>query len=154
MPEVQSFSLRADQTVPAAAVDALNRDGVVCIRGAFDQDWLALIEQGIDLAHTGASTDLDIFKRDEDAGSFFMSSGAWKKIAPFHRFIFESHISDLAWSMLDTTEPSQFLLQPIETDHVGALIDVPRLWPAYDEVVQGEVCLRPRPPSDIVPPRL
>jgi ectoine hydroxylase-related dioxygenase (phytanoyl-CoA dioxygenase family) len=104
MPEVQSFPLCADQTVSAAAVDALNRDGVVCIRGAFDQDWLALIEQGIDLAHKGASTDLDVFKRDEDAGSFFMSSGAWMKVAPFHRFIFESHISDLAWSMLDTTE--------------------------------------------------
>ena len=56
------------------------------------------------MAQDGASTDLDIFKREEDAGSFFMSSGAWMRVAPFHRFIFDSHIADIAWSMLGTTQ--------------------------------------------------
>jgi len=99
-----SFELDASRGVPLAAADALSVDGVVCFRGAFDQVWRELIETGIEAALAGASTNLDVVKKADDVGSFSVSSGAWQTIEPFRRFIFESHIADIAWTLLDTRE--------------------------------------------------
>ena len=104
-------------------ITALHNDGVVCLCNSFDQSWLDLIEQGIESALGGASTDVDIVKRDGDAGSFSFSSGAWQTVAPFHRFIFDSHLADIAWSLLDTTELVLFydflLVKQARSDSAG-----------------------------------
>lgn len=97
--EPVAFRLDATGGVPAAARAALNQDGVVCIRQAFNRDWLDVIELGIEQALSGASTDVDIVKRKGDAGSFSFSSGAWQTVEPFRRFIFDSPMPDLAQSL-------------------------------------------------------
>ena len=102
--EVKSFALNPDDSVPVDAVNMLNEEGVVCLRQAFPKSWLDTIEQGIRLALAGASTDVDIIKRKSDAGSFSVSSGAWMQVEPFRRFIFDSHITDIALSLLDTQQ--------------------------------------------------
>jgi len=99
-----SFELDANRSVPPTAADVLSVDGVVCIRGAFDQVWRAVIETGIEAALAGASTNLDVVKNVDDVGSFSVSSGAWQTLQPFRRFIFESHMADIAWTLLDTRE--------------------------------------------------
>ncbi len=102
--DVKAFCITRDNTPPDDAVEALRRDGVVCLRNAFRQEWMNVIEQGIDQALSGASTDLDIVQRDGDAGSFSVSSHAWREVEPFREFIFESHLADIAWAMLETTQ--------------------------------------------------
>ncbi|MDH3467992.1 MAG: phytanoyl-CoA dioxygenase family protein [Gammaproteobacteria bacterium] len=92
----------------ADAVMAYKRDGVVCLRGAFGPDWLAVIEEGIDEALSGASTNLDIVKKKGDAGSFSVSSQAWRQVRPFRRFIFDSHIADIAWPFLESSSLTLF----------------------------------------------
>lgn len=84
------------------AVAAYERDGVVCLRNAHSAAWLAVIEQGIDTALTGGSEDLDIVEKDGDSGRFSYSSEAWKQVAPFRQFIFESRVADLSWPFLDS----------------------------------------------------
>ncbi|MFV2032080.1 MAG: phytanoyl-CoA dioxygenase family protein [Gammaproteobacteria bacterium] len=64
---VPSFYLNEDNSVPTGAVEALNLNGVVCLRAAFVKTWLDLIEKGIEQALRGASADLDIVKRDSAA---------------------------------------------------------------------------------------
>lgn len=103
MRDVSAFCLSPERTPPADAVETLEQDGVVCLRAAFGPQWLDTIEQGISKALGGASADLDIVKRDGDAGSFSFSSHAWRTVEPFREFIFESNISDIAWVMLQTT---------------------------------------------------
>ena len=54
------------------------------------------------MALGGSSTNLDITKKDGDTGSFSFSSHAWMRVEPFRKFIFETPIADIAWSILDT----------------------------------------------------
>ena len=84
------------------AVAAFERDGVVCLRNAHSAARLAVIEQGIDTALAGGSEDLDIVEKDGDSGRFSYSSQAWKQVAPFRQFIFESRVADLSWPFLDS----------------------------------------------------
>ena len=81
---------------------SLLRDGVICIRDAFPANWLYRIEQGIEKALSGASTNVDIVKRKQDPGTFSFSSGAWQSVEPFREFIFESAMPDIAWALLDS----------------------------------------------------
>lgn len=99
---VGSFVFEDHSGVPDDAIDTLNQDGVVCLRKAFGPEWLDVIEQGIQQALNGASTDVDVVKRKNDMGSFSVSSGAWMRVEPFRHFIFDSHIVDIAWGLLNT----------------------------------------------------
>ena len=110
----KSSHVVSDVTGPVAASDvtaclpdehsvaAFERDGVVCLRNAHSVAWLAVIEQGIDTALAGGSEDLDIVEKDGDSGRFSYSSQAWKQVAPFRQFIFESRVADLSWPFLDS----------------------------------------------------
>ena len=102
--EVRSFTLDSSDTVPSEAAEALNGDGVVCLRRAFDDSWLSTIETGIADAVAGASADVDVVHRDGDEGSFSFSSGAWNSVEGFRSFIFDSRLPDLVWSLLNSTE--------------------------------------------------
>ena len=102
--QVGSFYLNQNGSVPSQAMDVFEKDGVVCIRQAFSKKWLDVIEQGIDVALAGASTDIDIVKRKQDVGSFSVSSGAWREVEPFRQFIFDSPMADMAWSLLNTKQ--------------------------------------------------
>lgn len=102
--QVCSFTLDSSDMVPSDAAKALNGDGVVCLRRAFDDSWLSTIETGIADAVGGASTDVDVVHRDGDEGSFSFSSGAWNSVQGFRSFIFDSRLPDLVWSLLNSTE--------------------------------------------------
>lgn len=106
--ELNSFQLNADGSIPQAARNSFANDGVVCIRQAINQDWLNIIEEGIELALNGASTNVDIVKREGDEGSFSFSSGAWPKVEPFKRFIFESPMADIAWALFHSKQLTLF----------------------------------------------
>ena len=84
------------------AIGALRRDGVVCLRQAFDHRWLEVIESGIDSALNGAAVDDAVVKRAGDRGAFFAGSRMWESVLPFRRFIFQSHAIDLFWPLLDS----------------------------------------------------
>ena len=102
--EPHSYHLNSHGGIPKAATESLNADGVVCIRQAINRDWLDVIEHGIDQALGGSSTNVDIVKREGDKGSFSFSSGAWPKVEPFKRFIFESPMADIAWTLFNSKQ--------------------------------------------------
>ena len=84
------------------AVNAYKNDGVVCLRHAISQDWLDVIEQGIEQAMSGRSTDVDVVKKKGDKGSFSFSSQAWQQVDSFRQFIFDSPLADLVWPFLES----------------------------------------------------
>ena len=100
--QVACFPLTADDKPSAGAVAAYARDGVACLRGAIGADWLHVIERGLEAAVSGASTDLDVVKRETDQGNFSVSSQAWRQVPAFRRFIFDSPVADLAWPFLES----------------------------------------------------
>ena len=97
-----------DGIISESALPAYQEDGVVCLRDAFSQRWLDLIERGILDALNGASENLDVVKKPEDKGQFSVSSQAWQNVKPFREFIFESHVADLAWPFLESGYMSLF----------------------------------------------
>lgn len=97
--DVQSFEA-AEVKPESAAIAAFEQDGVICLRQAIGPDWLSLIEEGIEAALSGASTDLDVVKAAQDKGRFTVSSQAWQKVDQFRRFIFESPLADMSQCIL------------------------------------------------------
>ena len=101
---VPTFGAGSLGSEPGPARSALAADGVVCLKGAFERPWLSLLERGIDEALSGASQDVDIVQRAGDEGRFSFSSGAWRTVEPFRRFIMESPIADLVWPLIGSAE--------------------------------------------------
>ena len=103
--EVASATLSADNTPGRDAIDIYNSHGVVCLRGAFGQDWLQIIESGIDESMRTAALDgghSDKIKKEGDEGFFFYDEMMWRRIEPFRRFAFESHVADMVKALLET----------------------------------------------------
>ena len=44
---VASFQPKSNNDAGIEAISAYNQEGVICLRGAFDQEWLNVIEKGI-----------------------------------------------------------------------------------------------------------
>ncbi|MDH3635918.1 MAG: phytanoyl-CoA dioxygenase family protein [Gammaproteobacteria bacterium] len=99
--DVPEFRI-VENVIGPDAVRAYKEDGVVCLRNAISNDWLDVIELGIQQALQGASTNLDVVRKKGDQGQFSVSSQAWQNVEPFERFIFDSPVADLAWPFLES----------------------------------------------------
>lgn len=104
--QVQSFRPEAGPRAGAEAIAAYRNDGVVCLRGAFGPDWLAVIEEGVAqflaLRPDGDGADNVVVQREGDEGAFRYATMMWRTLEPFRRVIFESHAPDLFGSLLET----------------------------------------------------
>ncbi len=90
----------------AKAITAYKKDGVICLRNVFNEDWLDTIETGIDQYFINRESSNDAanvqVKHKNDKGSFHYATLMWKQIGAFRQIIFESHAPDLFGSILET----------------------------------------------------
>ena len=101
--EVASFTPVSPTEAGADAVGAFARDGVVCLRDAFDTGWLGVIESAIPvLLERGGINSVNIKTDPGDPGYFFYDFMMWREVKAFHRFIYESNAPDLYRSLLAT----------------------------------------------------
>ncbi len=101
--EVASFAPVSKTEAGADAVQAYNRDGVVCLRGAFEPEWLDVIESAIPaLIERGGVNAVNIKGEPDDPGFFFYDYIMWPEVEAFRRFNFESNAPDLFRSLLET----------------------------------------------------
>ncbi len=101
--EVASFAPASKTEAGADAVEAYRRDGVVCLREAFEPEWLAVIESAIPAVIERGGINSGSVKGDAgDPGSFFYDFMMWPEVEAFRRFIFESNAPDLYRSLLAT----------------------------------------------------
>ena len=68
--DVAGFDASARGGVGGDAIAAYKRDGVICLRGAFGQDWLDVIESGIDEAMDKPGPSAAMIGLPGDRGSF------------------------------------------------------------------------------------
>jgi len=104
---IQEFSTERDLPGDDAR-QALREDGVVCLRGAHDDQWLLLVEEGIEQALSGASENVDIVEKSGDSGRFSFSSQAWRQVDAFRQAIIESRAPDLGFSLLGSASMNLF----------------------------------------------
>ena len=107
--EVPCFEPATSTQAGPSAIEAYQRDGVICLRGAYGRDWVEVIESGVEMVMSRSTRMSDVGAGGYDAittpgekGQFFYDSMMWKKVEPFRRFIFDSPAPDLYRSILET----------------------------------------------------
>ena len=87
-----------------AAIEAYERDGVVCLRSAFDADWIATLAEGMEIAIAeGHRASKFHIAEPGEPGFFFYDTFMWKRIEHFRRFAMESPAADLARTIMRST---------------------------------------------------
>ena len=84
------------------AILAYERDGVVCLRGAFDEEWVTLGRRAVAAAlRTRArSREHARHRKGDESGVFFFDTFLWKRLSSFRCFTFESPASALARAVM------------------------------------------------------
>ena len=98
------YELNARGTPTAQARAAYQRDGVVCLRNAFDEKWVAQGRRAIAAAlRTRSRSELrEVHKKDGERGNFFFDTFLWRRLPSFHRFTFESPAAALARDVMQS----------------------------------------------------
>ena len=88
----------------AAAIEAYQRDGVVSLRNAFSREWVELLAEGMEIAiHEGVDLDTKFnIAAPGEPGFFFYDTFMWQRIDAFRRFIFDSHVADIAANVMQS----------------------------------------------------
>lgn len=143
---------------PEDAAQAYERDGVVCLRRAFDANWVAKLRDGVerviaDSAQVGrqspAGNGGDGGGGDEravhvakpgEAGVFFYAMFSWKRYPVFREFAFESPAADLARTVM-RSQTLTFYYDLVLSKEPGASSPTPWHYDeAYWPVSGAQVC--------------
>ena len=81
--ELPSFDVEATGCPSQSAVESYRRDGVVCLRNAFDFDWVKSLRSAVDIAiadgvRVGSDLVVNVSKPGEP-GFFFYDMFLWKR---------------------------------------------------------------------------
>jgi len=76
------------------------RDGAVCVRGAFSPEQVALVERGIERNLAEPSERAMVASRPDDPGRFFEDFCNWQRIPEFEQFISESPAAGIAADLM------------------------------------------------------
>jgi len=104
----------AQLELPAGSVDwdAARRsyevDGVVCLRGLFDESWLELLRAGTEQALAAPGPHADDQIKPGQPGRNFGDLDLWQRLEPFRRFVFESPAARIAAELMGATRVNFF----------------------------------------------
>jgi ectoine hydroxylase-related dioxygenase (phytanoyl-CoA dioxygenase family) len=84
------------------------RDGVVCLRGLFDENWITLLTAGIELNLLEPGEHSRIWDRTDNNRTVFYDSDNWRRISQYRQFVYESPCVSVATALLDTDSVNFF----------------------------------------------
>lgn len=87
-------------------VTAFRRDGVICLRQVFDQEWIELLRRGAERAVSEPGEYAWTFMDEEDGRRFTNQNRRWHEIDEYRRFIFDSPVAPLAGTLMGWTHVS------------------------------------------------
>lgn len=88
--------------------DDFQRDGAVCVRGAFSPEEVALLERGIECNLAEPSERALVASRPDDPGRFVEDLCNWQRIPEFGQFIRESPAAAIAGELMGAREVRLF----------------------------------------------
>ncbi len=95
-------------TVSSELVDAFQRDGAVCVRGAFSPDEVALVERGIDRNLAEPSPRALVASGPDDPGRFFEDFCNWDRIPEYEQFVRTSPAAEVAGRLMGSRQVRLF----------------------------------------------
>tara|TARA_Y100001934_G_scaffold275291_1_gene369388 strand:+ start:5287 stop:6138 length:852 start_codon:yes stop_codon:yes gene_type:complete len=102
--ELPSYELDPIRGLAPDAVAAYERDGVVSLRHAFNDTWIELLAEGMEIAIKDGyqrNTAFNIATPGEP-GFFFYDTFMWQRIDNFRKFIFDSNVSEVAATIMQS----------------------------------------------------
>lgn len=90
--------MNRDPLTPLTDVDVetYHRDGVVCLRGVFDPDWIALAAAGAERNLGEPGPYAHTYAKDDSGHVFFNDVVSWRRIPEYERFLTESPTGQIA----------------------------------------------------------
>jgi len=89
-------------------IEAYRTDGVVCLRGVIDAEWIEMLRFGLDgnLAHRGDRSRL--WDEDERGNTMVYDSQSWQRIPEYRAFIERSPMAEIAGRLMGSTTVNFF----------------------------------------------
>ncbi len=102
--ELKGFKLTSIGHPGKAAIDTYQRDGVVCLRGAFNDHWVETGRRAVAAALRSRTNNEQHFsyQKKGESGKFFYDTFLWKQLPSFQKFTFDSPAADLARRVMRT----------------------------------------------------
>ena len=96
--EIEAFEPVAPGVPGEEAVAAYQRDGVVCLKGAFGSEWVEKGRRAVAAAlrARSKSTEYESHREQGERGRFFFDTFLWKRLPSFREFTFASPAGELA----------------------------------------------------------
>ena len=73
-------------------IDIYHRDGVVPLRGMFNENWIELLNKGLDVNCKSPTERSRIWNKDDLGHTMFYDTLAWREIEEYKKFIFNAQI--------------------------------------------------------------
>jgi ectoine hydroxylase-related dioxygenase (phytanoyl-CoA dioxygenase family) len=92
----------------AALRPAFERDGAVCVRGAFGRAWLDLLARGVEANLASPGPYAKRYTPDDKPGLFFGDYCNWTRIAEYRAFLLESPAAEIAGALMGAGKVNLF----------------------------------------------
>lgn len=100
MPLDKPMNTTLPRAITQAEIEAFHTDGVVMIKGLFDNQWIELLKQGLQQNIANPTHRARAWDRDSHGRSMFWDSQAWQDIKQYQEFIFNSPAAEIAGHLL------------------------------------------------------
>ena len=110
--------------IDGSSIAEYDRDGVVCVRSAFDARWIDVLEDGM-TQHLGDPTRrARVWDSDEQGRTMRWDSMAWRRIPQYERFIRDSGAAALAGTVMGS-DAVNFYFDAVFVRSAGSQFETP-----------------------------
>lgn len=115
--------------------ESFDKDGAVCLRGVFSQEWVKKVAAGIETNLQNPSRYSECLRASGGPGSYFNDYCNWQKIPEFRDYVFNSQAAEIAGTLMQsqyavfyhehvlTKEPGTFKVTPWHHDQAYYPVD-------------------------------
>ena len=90
------------RAITSDEVDTYHRDGVLQLPGMFDNDWIELLNKGLDANCETPTERSRIWDRDASGRTMFFDNTAWRGIDEYRKFIFNSPAAKICGQLMNS----------------------------------------------------
>ncbi|MFT5503254.1 MAG: ectoine hydroxylase-related dioxygenase (phytanoyl-CoA dioxygenase family) [Gammaproteobacteria bacterium] len=105
-------------------IECYDRDGVALLKGMFDQNWIYLLDQGLEVNCNQPGVRSRFWDREEVGRTMFYDSQAWQGIEEDRKFIFDSPCAKLAAQLMSSSMVN-FYFDAVFVRSPGSLFTTP-----------------------------
>jgi len=89
-------------------VDTYHLDGVVLLTDMFDEEWIKLLNKGLDINCKSPTEQSRIWDKNDSGHTMFYDSLAWREIEEYKKFVFNSPAAKICGQLMKSTNVNFF----------------------------------------------